>query len=278
LWNCAMKYLLLFVTLVFASEHNTESAEELFEQNVNAPILVKIEEDEYVKEQKKKIYNGCYKDKETAARASDTLARKLMANGGQKLKLNFPNDDTEVYAETVINTFSDYTGVSYDTKHLRWLAYRWSKSDKKVVNNGYYRDKETAAHASDTLARKLMTNGEQNHKLNFPDDDTEVYFEEKTTSSQYIGVSYIEKQSKWQVSRWSKNNKKVVNSGNYKDEKTAARASDVLARKLMTNGEQNHKLNFPDSEVHAAKVRQNKRKRLNHFGASEAYGNFEKIE
>jgi len=29
------------------------------------------------------------------------------------------------------------------------------------------------------LARKLMKNGEQNHKLNFPGDHTEVYPEEK---------------------------------------------------------------------------------------------------
>jgi hypothetical protein len=37
------------------------------------------------------------------------------------------------------------------------------------------RDEETAAHASDTLARKLTENGEKGHRLNFPDDYTEVY-------------------------------------------------------------------------------------------------------
>ena len=41
--------------------------------------------------------------------------------------------------------------------------------------NGRYDNEETAAHASDTLARKLMSNGEQGHKLNFPDDDTKVF-------------------------------------------------------------------------------------------------------
>jgi hypothetical protein len=41
----------------------------------------------------------------------------------------------------------------------------------------YFKDEETAAHATDTLARKLMANGEKNHKLNFPDDNTEVYAE-----------------------------------------------------------------------------------------------------
>merc|ERR1712098_46123 len=46
---------------------------------------------------------------------------------------------------------------------------RWSKNEYKMVHNGCYDDEETAAHASDTLARKLMENGELNHKLNFPD-------------------------------------------------------------------------------------------------------------
>ena len=44
-----------------------------------------------------------------------------------------------------------------------------------MICNGRYESEETAAHASDTLARKLMTNGEQGHKLNFPNDDTEVF-------------------------------------------------------------------------------------------------------
>ena len=44
-----------------------------------------------------------------------------------------------------------------------------------VYNGTIYKDEETAARASDTLARKLMANGEQNHRLNFPDNNTEVY-------------------------------------------------------------------------------------------------------
>ena len=51
---------------------------------------------------------------------------------------------------------------------------------KKSVSNGYYSDEDTSAHASDTLARKLMRNGEQGHKLNFPDDYIEVYPKEVT--------------------------------------------------------------------------------------------------
>ena len=49
-----------------------------------------------------------------------------------------------------------------------------------MFSNGCYADEETAAHASDTLARKLITNGEQGHKMNFPNDDTEI-FPEVTT-------------------------------------------------------------------------------------------------
>ena len=37
----------------------------------------------------------------------------------------------------------------------------------------------------------------------------------------------------------------LVCNGRYDNEKTAAQASDNLARKLMKNGERAHKLNFP---------------------------------
>ena len=49
-----------------------------------------------------------------------------------------------------------------------------------MVHNGTYENEETAAHASDTLARKLLEHGEQGHQLNFPNDETEVFREEVT--------------------------------------------------------------------------------------------------
>merc|ERR1712098_455747 len=110
------------------------------------------------------------------ARASDTLARKLMENGKQNLKLNFSDDYIEVYPKEKALT-SKYIGVIYDKNKLRWKVQRWSKSENKVLYNGSYNNEKTAAHASDTLARKLMEDGEQRHKLNFPDDHTEVYTE-----------------------------------------------------------------------------------------------------
>merc|ERR1712034_58675 len=144
---------------------------------------------------KKTIFYGTYDNEEMAAHASDTLARKLIANGEQGHKLNFPDDDTEVFPEK--KTFSSqFVGVVYSIKISKWKATRRSKHEKKDVYNGCYDNEKTAARASDTLARILITNGEQGHKLNFPNDETEVFPEKETKSSQYSGVSYNIKISK----------------------------------------------------------------------------------
>merc|ERR1712058_91254 len=111
---------------------------------------------------------------------------------------------------------------------------------------GCYDNEETTAHASDTLARKLMRSGEQYHKLNFRDDETEVHSIKQFTSK-YIGVS--KKGSKWRAARFSKIENKSVRNGRYDNEETAAHASDNLARKLKSSGEQKLKLNFPDDEA-----------------------------
>merc|ERR1712098_333112 len=123
------------------------------------------------KNENKQVYNGNYKDEEKAAHATDTLARKLIANGEKGHKLNFPDDHNEVFPEKKTN----YFGVSYNKNHATWTAQRRSKNGNKKVLNGVYKNEETAAHASDTVARKLIANGEKGHKLNFPDDHTEVY-------------------------------------------------------------------------------------------------------
>ena len=65
----------------------------------------------------------------------------------------------------------------------KWSAQKYSKREKKNVQNGSYENEKTAARASDTLARKFMANGEQGHKLNFLNDDTEVFPEEVTKTS-----------------------------------------------------------------------------------------------
>jgi len=212
------------------------------------------------KNENKVVANGIYDDEETAAHATDTLARKLMENGEQNHKLNFPDDHTEMRRKER-KIASKFMGVAYDKNKSKWCVRRWSKNEYKNVSFGNYDDEETAAHASDTLVRKLMENGEQKHKLNFPDDDAEVYPKEKRFTSKFIGVSYCETKSKWFVQRHSKDENKQFSKGCYGDEETAAHASDTLARKLMENGEQKLKLNFPNDHTEVYPAQQKKRKR-----------------
>merc|ERR1712098_670972 len=80
---------------------------------------------------------------------------------------NFPEDYTEVYPA---EKSSKFIGVTYDKDSSKWRVQRRSKNENKNVSNGYYVDEVTAARASDTLARKLMDNGEQKLELNFPDE------------------------------------------------------------------------------------------------------------
>jgi hypothetical protein len=80
----------------------------------------------------------------------------------------------KIEEDECFKTNSNYIRVSYRNSLSKWRAYRWSKNENKLFHNGVYKNEETAAHASDTLARKLIANGEKHHKLNFSDDDTEV--------------------------------------------------------------------------------------------------------
>jgi len=119
--------------------------------------------------QKKYVYNGhAYTSERTAAQASDTLARLLMREDNElKLDLNFENNFTEVYPWS-----SFFIGVSYKPRlYAKWRARRWSFQQNKAVLSGTYRDQESAAHASDEIARNLILNGEKGHKLNFLGDD-----------------------------------------------------------------------------------------------------------
>merc|ERR1712098_826284 len=122
---------------------------------------------------------------------------------------------------------SKFIGVYYHEANKSWRAKRWSKAENKMVSNGAYKDEETAAHASDTFARKLMESGKQKLKLNFPDDHTEVYPEEKILTSKYFGVFYDKNKLKchWKAQRWSKNEHNIGYNGYYDDEDTAAHAS-----------------------------------------------------
>merc|ERR1712098_195096 len=145
---------------------------------------------------------------------------------------------------------SKHNGVYYRKRDARWIAMRRSKKQKKCIFNGTYKNEEIAAHASDTLARKLMRDGESNHYLNFPDDETEVKSKVKTPTSKYIGVYFKTQYSRWVVQRYSKKEKKYAYFKSYMNEEEAAYASDTLARELMQGGEKGHKLNFTDGEYY----------------------------
>merc|ERR1712034_291799 len=100
---------------------------------------------------------------------------------------------------------------------------------------------------------------------------------EKTNTSKYIGVFYNNKISKWRASRYSKNEKKIMYIGDYKDEDIAAHASDTLARKLIANDKQKLKLNFPDDETEVRpKPRNTKRKRPNTLNVAQNDKNVDK--
>merc|ERR1712098_174052 len=123
-----------------------------------------------------------------------------------------------------------------------------------------------------TLARKLSATCGIGHKLNFPDENTAVNPKEKT--SKYFGVAFNKREERWRAFRHSKKENKIVHNGSYKNEETAARESDTLARKLIENGENGHKLNFPDdnTEVHPEEIQNNKRKRPAELNNSQKYG------
>jgi hypothetical protein len=75
-------------------------------------------------------------------------------------------------------------------KHKRWGAQRLSKTEKTLLSNGTYRNEEAAAHASDTLARQLIENGEQGHRLNFPDTEVDLEEQQKNKRKRSFDILY----------------------------------------------------------------------------------------
>lgn len=112
--------------------------------------------------QGRKSKTDFYSVEQEAARASDTLAMSLLSKGEQDHTLNFSEEeDEDVHFKGI--------GVAYYPNREKWRAYRWRSSDKKKIEHGWYKDKETAAHASDNLVRLHFQFGaEQDHELNFP--------------------------------------------------------------------------------------------------------------
>ena len=87
---------------------------------------------------------------------------------------------------------SKFIGVSWNKSHSKWQVSRWSKIQGKTIYNGRYnRNEETkAAHASDTLAKELIADGEENHKLNFLNDETEVWAEKVNYKVSKISITF----------------------------------------------------------------------------------------
>merc|ERR1712098_922866 len=89
---------------------------------------------------------------------------------------------------------------------------------------------------SEGHGRENVHNGEREEiRVKIEEDE---YAKKKEPSSQFIGVSYDMNTTKWRAQRRSKLEKKTLCNGTYENEETAARASDTLARKLLSNGEQ----------------------------------------
>jgi hypothetical protein len=107
---------------------------------------------------------------------------------------------------------SKYFGVTYNPRKAIWNAKRWNKGEKKWAHHGSFKSQETAAHASDVLARTLLVGDKelgrfrQNHQLNFPDENTEILFFSENTEpapEEYFGVRWNGRNSKWSAYRWS---------------------------------------------------------------------------
>ena len=159
-----MMVFVFLIALSFATKENKNVAESDGKNTENEiekcekeEILVKIEEDEY-------------------AKVNIAKNQILSTEHNCRILTNFEKKESS----------SHYNGVCYYVSKSKWQANRRSKLEKKMVHNGSYDDEEKAAHASDTLARILMVNGEIGHRLNFPEDDTEVFPEVTENSAIFV--------------------------------------------------------------------------------------------
>jgi hypothetical protein len=142
---------------------------------------------------------GCFDDEHEAARAVDTVARRLRgehAHGGQTIggghtwRLNFPTEGEVKTAKdrgavltaedraTVTTALgppgpSAFVGVHWNKAHRKWGAN--IRHDRKQQHLGFFNDERDAARAVDTAARRLR--GDNAHggrvgvrwlRLNFP--------------------------------------------------------------------------------------------------------------
>lgn len=58
------------------------------------------------------------------------------------------------------------------------------------MSRGSYSNEEAAAHASETLAKTLMANGERGHKLNFTEESERNEAAKRQSSDDHVPYSF----------------------------------------------------------------------------------------
>ena len=221
-----------------------------------------------IKHEGKHQYIGSFdlEEEEQAARAYDTAARRLRgpAAHSAKFKLNFPT------ASELMS--SRYAGVMWDKRDSKWVVNITHKRQREHI--GYFapEQEEAAARAYDAAARRLRgpeAHSAKSHKLNFPAAEETMNrpavsntaklaqpTASELMSSQYIGVRWNKKDSKWVASITHKGQKKHIGTFAAEDEEAAAQAYDAAARRLR--GQAAHsskvKLNFPTTEEEMKRI------------------------
>jgi AP2-like factor (ANT lineage) len=120
---------------------------------------------------------------------------------------------------------------------------------KRNRNIGSYASEEDAARAYDFAAVQAHGPGV---KRNFPDEvirelPVTVGEEQKQrSSSRYIGVSWAQTKSSFQVQLWDPQTKRTLHIGSYASEEDAARAYDCAAAQAHGPGAER---NFPDEVI-----------------------------
>ncbi|CAB9520971.1 AP2-like ethylene-responsive transcription factor [Seminavis robusta] len=193
---------------------------------------------------------GYFLEEKHAALAYDFEARK---SGQPELWINFP--DEHPTAEQICEWrqkhggSSQYRGVTYDKQSSKWWAH--IRNSGSACYLGSFLEEKHAALAYDFEARK---SGQPELWINFPDEHPTAeqiceWKQKHGGSSQYRGVTYNKKSSKWRAQ--ITNSGSTCYLGSFLEEKHAALAYDFEARK---SGQPELWINFPDEHPTAEQI------------------------